>query len=67
MNRNELLDKIEIIQNNYLGASQAKELADLIEQEKKAECIAFIRWDNTDVKNEFSESIYNDFKQATTK
>lgn len=65
MNRQEILDKIEQIQNNYLGVSQANELADLVEVEKKAECIAFMKYYFGEVNEGIFEKCYEDFKQAT--
>jgi hypothetical protein len=78
MNREELLDKIEGIQyTNYTqfqGSNEAdlhirEEIADLIEQEKKAEVIAFLEWMAT-MPNGIgytctNEDVYNDFKEVT--
>jgi len=80
MNRNQLLDKIEGIQyTNYTqfqGSNEAdlhirEEIADLIEQECKAEVIGFLEW-MASIQNGAgytctNEDFYNGFKEATKK
>jgi hypothetical protein len=75
MNREELLDKIEeITDKNYKtfrGTNEAElhtreEIADLIEQEKKAEVIAYMDYCfNLGVRAETAERWYEQFKEAT--
>ena len=76
MNRNQLLDKIEeITDKNYRtfrGTNEAElhtreELADLIEQEKKAEVMDFLKWwvKGTVFKNIDKQELYQQFKEAT--
>jgi ferritin len=67
MNREELLDKIEAIQNTSIGQSQTNKIADLIEQEKKAEVMDFLKWwvKGTVFKNIDKQELYQQFKEAT--
>jgi ferritin len=67
MNREEILDKIEEIQNTSIGQSQTNKIADLIEQEKKAEVMDFLKWwvKGTVFKNIDKQELYQQFKEAT--
>ena len=67
MNREEILDKIEEIQNTSIGQSQTNKIADLIEQEAKAEVMDFLKWwvKGTVFKNIDKQELYQQFKEAT--
>ena len=67
MNRDQLLDKIEEIQNTSIGESQTNKMIHLIEQEKKAEVMDFLKWwvKGTVFKNIDKQELYQQFKEAT--
>jgi hypothetical protein len=66
MSKNRLRNKIEEIQNTSIGESQTNKIADLIEQEKKAEVMNFIYWmdANVEIYGKYDEQ-YEEFKEAT--